>query len=83
MSVKQDKALAELYLARSEGKIIQTVDAVCRWHDKVEGDILYYGNRIKPQTVEDAASDHFNSNVDENFIEFFKAGAQWQKEQDQ
>ena len=42
-----------------------------------------YTYRIKPQTVEEAASDHFNNCVDGNYIDFFKAGAKWQKEKDE
>ncbi len=87
MSKLQDKALAELYLARSEGKTIQTVDTVCKWHDKVEGAFLYYGNRIKPQTV-DGAAEEFMANHEDviNLSDLglaFEYGAQWQKEQDQ
>jgi len=89
MSQEQDKALSELYLARSEGKIIQATDIDCKWHDKLDYAPILYGNRIKPQTVEEAAMEASRkalgigtTNWTTQFENGFETGAQWQREKD-
>ncbi len=47
--------MASLYLARSEGRIIQSLDSAGQWWDKDPEVTIHYGNRVKPQTVEEAA----------------------------
>ena len=93
---EQDKEVAKLYLARSEGKVIQVkriiTRGVCQWDDLTKGDFtLSYGCRIKPQTAEDAAGrwiqtpDEDNwqsSHISVKLTKAFIAGTEWQKEQD-
>jgi len=85
---EQDKEVAKLYLARSEGKVIQCLTDSGKWIDKMFSQPLMFGNRIKPQTVEDAAtevtSSHFFSlkTGAKYHKQGFVLGAKWQKEQE-
>lgn len=88
MSIEQDKELAKLYLARSEGKIIQipavsTKDGSC-WIELNKDYTIGAQCRIKPQTVEEAALDYIKDietpecyGIKDGFVK----GAQWQKDQ--
>ncbi len=86
MTREDDKTLSKLYLARSEGKTIQQRDAICNWHDKNDYSPINSHDRIKPQTVEEAAIEFVGS--DSMTVEraterqAFHAGARWQKDQD-
>ncbi len=88
MSKEQDKELAALYLARSEGKTIQAIDVNSVWHNKIDIAPILYGNRVKPITVEEAATSNFHKTPvswDDSIGLYVKGavfGAQWQKDQD-
>jgi len=87
---EQDKEVAKLYLARSEGKVVQ-VACGDGWFDKKPSDAIRYGYRIKPQTVEEAAENYMDEIkisrgsiplMDGDIYNAFIVGAKWQKEQD-
>ena len=83
----KDKKLASLYLARSEGKIIQHRDIVGKWFDTPLLSQISYSFRIKPQTVEEAANKYFEDTDEcegwrKTHVNCFTVGAKWQKDQD-
>jgi len=84
---EQDKEVAALYLARSEGKIIEILNGLGHWCEKPPHSRINYGSRVKPQTVEEAAklrADLYGlaGSNRQQCINDFKAGARCQKEQD-
>ena len=95
MSKETDKKLSDLYLARSEGKVIQipavsVKDGPC-WIKLEEDYTIGAQCRIKPQTVEEAAECWCKSQcpkgwdtltLNERLTTAFIKGAQWQKDQD-
>lgn len=62
MSKETDKKLSDLYLARSEGKIIQAKDALGKWHNLDPGYAINEFHRIRPQTEEEAAIESADKN---------------------
>ena len=78
----KDKKLSSLYLARSEGKIIQHRDIVGKWFDTPLLSQISYSFRIKPQTVEEAAKEYVNGSkrAIQPIGSMFSAGAKWREE---
>lgn len=91
MNKSEDVAIAKMYIARSEGKIIQEpavsiINGAC-WDDMVGDEPIGIRHRIKPQTVGEAAEEYSPNRETAVWDELsarsgFIAGAQWQKDQD-
>jgi len=88
MSKETDKELSDLYLARSEGKITQRKIAGS-WIDSADWINLHHADRIRPQTVEEAAYKYSHEAEPTNWLgktlgwklqEAVKFGAQWRDE---
>lgn len=85
MSKQTDKELSVLYLARSEGKIIEARDAVGKWH-QAGGGAIHHQDRIRPQTVEEAATCSSANHIYETRSHAyahengFKFGVEWRDE---
>ena len=81
---EMDKEVAALYLARSEGKVIQYYNSDGFWSDNAGFgcEVIRYGYRVKPQTVEEAAADYVKIySASGSLTGAFILGAKWQKEQ--
>ncbi len=82
-----DKKISDLYLARSEGKIIQFQDISGEWYNVRVEQTLYDFHRIKPQTVDEAAEEFastytmLTAKEDALARKGFKFGVKFQKEQ--
>lgn len=85
MSKETDKELSDLYLARSEGKIIEARDAVGKWH-QAGGGAIHHEDRIRPQTLEEAVEEAFKDFERVKMPQecrdkmFFRLGAEWRDE---
>ena len=84
---EMDKEVAGLYLARSEGKVIQYICDTEKWHDAPSNAQLAYGYRVKPVTLHQSVQEFLDykqehSEYIDGFHQGAKFGVEWQKEQD-